>query len=138
MTIGQRIATIRKDNQLSQEAFGEQLGVSRQAISKWESDASIPDVEKLILLSRTYGVSINWILGIEETAPISNSEEPPLPPLNQEQLDMVQAITDGYIHALPKTTKKRKKVALLWAVILIGAGLWAGFWVKDRLWESQQ
>ena len=48
MTIGERIAQIRKENGLSQEAFGEALGVSRQAISKWESNQSVPEVEKLL------------------------------------------------------------------------------------------
>ncbi|MCI8565071.1 MAG: helix-turn-helix transcriptional regulator [Lachnospiraceae bacterium] len=41
MTIGQRIAWIRKEHGLSQEAFGETFGVSRQAISKWESDSCL-------------------------------------------------------------------------------------------------
>ena len=48
MTIGERIAQIRKERGLSQEAFGESLGVTRQSISKWESNASIPDVDKLL------------------------------------------------------------------------------------------
>jgi len=42
MTVGQRIAHKRKELGLSQEALGEQLGVSRQAIYKWESDATLP------------------------------------------------------------------------------------------------
>ena len=41
MTIGQRIAELRKQHNLSQEALGEALGVSRQAISKWESEVSL-------------------------------------------------------------------------------------------------
>ena len=48
MTIGERIAQIRKERGLSQEAFGESLGVTRQSISKWESNTSIPDVDKFI------------------------------------------------------------------------------------------
>ena len=66
MSIGTRIMEIRKKNNLSQEAFGETLGVSRQAISKWEMDASIPDVDKLILMSQLYEVSVGYILGVEE------------------------------------------------------------------------
>ena len=45
MTLGQRIAQKRKELGLSQEGLGEQLGVSRQAIYKWESDASLPEIE---------------------------------------------------------------------------------------------
>ena len=48
MTVGQRIAQKRKELGLSQETLGEQLGVSRQAIYKWESDATLPEIEKLI------------------------------------------------------------------------------------------
>ena len=49
MTIGQRIAQKRKELGLSQEALGDQLGVSRQSIYKWESDTALPEIDKLIL-----------------------------------------------------------------------------------------
>ena len=67
MTIGQRIAEERKKLGLSQEALGEKLGVSRQAISKWESDASVPEIDKLIVLSKLFSVSVGWLLGVENT-----------------------------------------------------------------------
>ena len=54
MTVGQRIAQKRKEKGLSQEALGERLGVSRQAIYKWESDAALPEIEKLVNLSREF------------------------------------------------------------------------------------
>ena len=63
MTIGQRIAELRKRAGLSQEALGEELGVSRQAISKWESDAALPDVDKLIGLARKFNVTVGWLCG---------------------------------------------------------------------------
>ena len=65
-TLGQRIAERRKLLGLSQESFGEKMGVSRQAISKWEADTSTPDVEKLITMSKLFGVSVDWLLGTEE------------------------------------------------------------------------
>ena len=68
MTIGQRIAHKRKQLSLSQEALGETLGVSRQSIYKWESDTALPEVDKLISLSRLFGVSVGWLLGVEEEA----------------------------------------------------------------------
>lgn len=92
MDIGQRIAEIRKEARLSQEAFGEALGVSRQAISKWESGVSIPDVEKLILLSKLYGTPVGWILGVEEKR--ENGE------LSTAQLEMVREIVKQYVEAL--------------------------------------
>ena len=56
MGIGQRITQKRKELGLSQEALGEQLGVSRQSIYKWESDTALPEIEKLITLSRLFGL----------------------------------------------------------------------------------
>lgn len=65
-TLGQRIAERRKLLGLSQEALGEKMGVSRQAISKWEADATTPEIEKLIAMSRLFDVSVGWLLGTEE------------------------------------------------------------------------
>ena len=48
MTIGQRVAQKRRELGLSQEALGDQLGVSRQSIYKWESDSALPEIDKLI------------------------------------------------------------------------------------------
>ena len=58
MTLGQRIAQKRKELGLSQEALGEQLGVSRQSIYKWEADSSLPEIEKLIALSALFSVPV--------------------------------------------------------------------------------
>ena len=66
MTMGQRIAHQRKGLGLSQEALGDQLGVSRQSIYKWESDSALPEIDKLIALSRLFGVSVGWLLGVGE------------------------------------------------------------------------
>lgn len=76
-TLGQKISAGRKKLGLSQEALGEKLGISRQAISKWESDAAIPEIDKFIALSRLFGVSVGWLLG-EESAP-DRPEPVPLP-----------------------------------------------------------
>ena len=79
MTVGQRIAQQRKEHGLSQEALGEALGVSRQSVYKWESGSTLPEIDKLIALSRLYGVTIGWLLGVEEPAG-SGSGEPVPPP----------------------------------------------------------
>ena len=65
MTLGQRIQELRKQNNLSQEALGEKLGVSRQAISRWEMDGAVPEVDKLIAMSKLFGVSLNELLQVE-------------------------------------------------------------------------
>lgn len=113
MTAGQRIAQKRKELGLSQEALGEQLGVSRQAIYKWESDATLPEIEKLVALSRIFSVSVGWLLGVED-APSdndgSNSEE-----LTEAQMKMVQEITDRYLAAQPRP-QKRRWPKVLWLI----------------------
>ncbi len=50
---------------MSQEALGERLGVSRQAVSKWEADAAVPDTDKLIALSKLFGLTLNELLQVE-------------------------------------------------------------------------
>lgn len=91
MTVGQRIAQKRKELGLSQEALGERLGVSRQAIYKWESDAALPEIEKLVNLSREFSVSIDWLLG-------EGGESRELTP---DQLRMVEEIVERYLAAQP-------------------------------------
>ena len=62
-TLGRRIQEARKAAGLSQESLGERLGVSRQAVSKWEADAAVPELENLIAMSRIFGVTIGALLG---------------------------------------------------------------------------
>lgn len=122
MTVGQRIAHKRKELGLSQEALGEQLGVSRQAIYKWESDATLPEIEKLIALSKIFGVSIGWLLGVEEPTPENDGAEPAAPAsgeLTQAQLDMVEEIVRRYQEAQPAPPKRRKWPWVLVALVLI-------------------
>lgn len=59
MALSEKIYTLRKKSGLSQEQLAEQLHVSRQAISKWESGASVPESEKLIALSTYFDVSLD-------------------------------------------------------------------------------
>ena len=62
MKLGQKIAGLRKKSSLSQEALAEKMNVSRQAVSKWESNQSIPDIEKIVDLSELFGVTTNYLL----------------------------------------------------------------------------
>ncbi len=62
MAIEERIQDLRKGKGLSQEQLAETLGVSRQAVSKWESGHSFPEIEKLIAMSELFGVTVDYIL----------------------------------------------------------------------------
>lgn len=68
MELHERIALARKQAGLSQEQLGEQLGVSRQAVSKWESGQTNPDVAYLSQMCRLFGVSADWLLLGDESA----------------------------------------------------------------------
>lgn len=63
--IAQRLAEIRRKNGLSQENLAEKLGLSRQAISKWERAESSPDTDNLIALAKLYGISLDALLSVE-------------------------------------------------------------------------
>lgn len=65
MSFGENLQTIRKRNQLSQEGLAEMLGVSRQAVSKWELGEGYPEVDKLLILSKKLNVSLDSLLGGE-------------------------------------------------------------------------
>ncbi len=62
MILAEKITMLRKQNAWSQEDLAEQLDVSRQSVSKWESGTSIPDLDKILKLSKLFGVSTDYLL----------------------------------------------------------------------------
>ena len=62
MTIGNRIISLRKAQQFSQEEIAEKIGVSRQSVSKWETDACAPDAYNLIALAKVLNTSVEYIV----------------------------------------------------------------------------
>ncbi len=78
MTLGERIYQLRGKAGLSQGKLAEKIGVSRQSVSKWETDASIPELEKLVQLSDLFGVTLDELVRQEkpETEPPETGAEP--------------------------------------------------------------
>lgn len=72
-SIGERIYELRKQNNLSQGDLAEKLDVSRQTVSKWENNSSLPELEKIISLSEIFSVTTDFI--IKGTAVTTNQEE---------------------------------------------------------------
>ena len=66
MTFGEKIQKLRKEAGLSQEELSYQLGVSRQAISKWERDKGYPETEKIVRMSRIFHVTLDYLLNEEQ------------------------------------------------------------------------
>ena len=66
MNFAEHLMALRKQRGWSQEELGHQIGVTRQTVSKWEMGQSTPELEKLVELSRLFGMSIDRLVGVEE------------------------------------------------------------------------
>ena len=109
MTIADRIQTLRKSKGMSQEELADAAGVSRQAVSKWESEQSIPDLDKVVILSEIFEVTTDYLLkGIE--------------PVEEKDHKTMADVVDQKI--LTEKNGKRAKTALKW--FLIGFGVLLG------------
>ena len=134
LTIGQRIAAKRRELGISQIELGERMGVSRQSVSKWEADAAIPEIDKLIALSKLFCVSVGWLLGVEnETQP----QEPPETEFTDREWEIIDRLTQNEPR-LPKwllpLTAGAAAVSLC-AAILAGTALWSSRSYKEELTE---
>ena len=109
MTIGLRIARLRKSAGLSQEALAAQLNVSRQAIGKWEADASLPGLDNLQELARALNVSCDELLTGRAPETPSPAAQPTL------SAEGVKALLDE--------TEHRRSVHYKRAALLIGGVL---------------
>ena len=100
MTIGERIQQYRKDLGMSQEELGQNLFVSRQTVSQWETDQTLPTVDNLLRLKELFGISVDEILeGQAEEKADEKSEEKPL---------------ETYRMTFTKDELKARKRAYLW------------------------
>lgn len=143
MTTGQKIAARRKELELSQEALGDKLEVSRQTVYKWENDISLPDIDKLVALSRLFQVPVGWLLGVEE------EPEPQSMDFSPEQLKLLEEILGRYQRAEPeelsegqrkqveelvgRPPKKRRRWPWVLAVLVIAVGGWTLFQRLDQM-----
>lgn len=104
MTLGENIQAARKNKGLSQEALAEQVGVSRQALGKWEKDTALPSLDNLRALAAVLDVSVDALLG---TAQSDGTPEPTL------TLDALRALLDA------RDAEKRRQTRL-WSGAALG------------------
>ncbi|NMB04418.1 MAG: helix-turn-helix transcriptional regulator [Tissierellia bacterium] len=104
MTLGQKIQNLRKEKGLSQEDLASQITVSRQAVSKWELDLTIPDTENIVQLSKILSVSTDYLL-----SDVLEKEES-----KEKETD-------------PVKKKYNNKRIVLW-VFIIATSIWLGFY----------
>ena len=108
MTIADRIQTLRKSKGMSQEELADAAGVSRQAVSKWESEQSTPDIDKVVILSEIFDVTTDYLLkGIE---PVENNDHKTMADVVDQKI-------------LTEKNGKRAKTILKWVLIGFGAFL---------------
>lgn len=99
MSLGEKIKDYRKKAGLSQEQLAEKLCVSRQAVTKWESDRGTPDVENLKSLSKLFGVSIDSLL--DNGSEVSSS-------IIKESIDILQYQRPGKLRSVYDSVVKEK------------------------------
>ena len=80
MSLGETIHRLRTEQNLSQDGLADALGVSRQSISKWETNRSVPDLDKLVKLSGVFGVTLDELVLGERPAPAPDPVPPAPPP----------------------------------------------------------
>lgn len=93
MILAEKIMNLRKKNGWSQEELAEKLNISRQSVSKWESGASIPDIDKIIAMSGIFGVSTDYLLkdGLEKEQASETEDVYEAPQLRSVSLDEANA-----------------------------------------------
>ena len=76
MHLAEKILQCRKKAGLSQEALAERIGVSRQAVSKWETGEAMPELSTVVALANEFGVTTDWLLSDEEEIPAAETPKP--------------------------------------------------------------
>ncbi len=128
MIIADKIITLRKKNGWSQEELAERLGVSRQAVSKWESAQSIPDIDKILKLADIFAVSTDCLLRDDIELPTTVAVEPtdapsaqsaaPSKPLRRVTLDEAHEFLDLRL-AASKSIALGVTLCILGAVVML-------------------
>lgn len=130
LQLGTRLADLRKRNGFSQEALAEKMGVSRQAISKWERGESAPDTDTLIELAALYSVSLDALVGNksadEETDAVKDKTK------KKKPTEKGNALYPGLSTKLLKLPFPLIIVAL-YVPLSIVSGLWHPMWLMFLL-----
>jgi transcriptional regulator with XRE-family HTH domain len=128
MTIGERIAALRKKANLTQDALAKHLGISPQAVSKWEHNQSCPDILLLPELAKILGVTTDELLGGLPTEPVENPAEeiPEADPPEAEQLGFrVEPVNGNHFDVHIDPPRGAGITMALW-VLLTGGLMLAG------------
>ena len=127
MTLGQKLKEIRKRFGLSQEGLAEIMNVSRQAITKWESDDGLPDVSNLQELSKVFNLTVDYLLNNDNSLPALSMKKG----IDKDKYEMnwngyISIIKDNYgepweVYSL-RRSKKHSKLSWIVSDWIVGAG----------------
>lgn len=112
MTFGEKLQALRQSAGMSQDALAERLDVSRQAVSRWERDETMPETDKAVVLADIFGVTTDYLLRPQAAEQPSAEEHPPRSGPTQAQRDTISRL--GYL-------VKTKGYLLGWVLIAWGA-----------------
>lgn len=115
MTVGQRIAKCRKNINISQEQLAEMMGVSRQAVSKWENNVTLPDTYNMIRLSKVLGADVEYLAcgnepSIRIPTPEKAADSNPCPEIDEDDEDDLDE-------------RERREKRKFWGFVLFVVGL---------------
>lgn len=102
MTLGDKIYQLRTQAGLSQEELAEKTGVSRQSVSKWETDASIPELDKLIQLAKIFEITLDTLVQDEsaQAAPESVIDDPNISSAKAQTSDVAKSALGKLPHLI--------------------------------------
>lgn len=128
MIFADKLMELRKKNGMTQEELAEQMHVSRQSVSKWEGAQSVPDLDKVLCLSKLFGVTTDYLLKDELEAPEFVQVPDDTPELRQVTLEEAS----GYLEAEARVTRPMAAAVGLCilspiALLLLGAFAEAGY-----------
>lgn len=139
MNIADKILKLRKEKGLSQEAFAEKLGVSRQSVSKWESGGTVPDIDKIIAMSKLFEVSTDYLL--KEDSPEAVNEEAATETenlKNEKEETSENTVTENSTPKKPKKKHTKQIIAIILVICIAAAAIGLPTYyggIKELWWE---
>lgn len=112
--IANRLVSLRKANHLSQEELAAKIGISRQAVSKWERAEACPDTDNLILLANLYKISLDELLKTSEPIEVENVEK-------EKKMSEFRKVIASFPYPL--------FVTIVYFILVWGFGLWKIGWL---------
>lgn len=120
--IANRLVSLRKANHLSQEELAAKIGISRQAVSKWERAEASPDTDNLILLAKLYKISLDELLKTDEPINMEAGEE-------NEQRRENDGEENSVVRSLRKSFPYSIFITIVYLILGFGFRLWTPGWL---------